>query len=113
MFYHNDKQEYREIMPGIKVKTLVYGDKSLLVEFLMAKNSKLDPHSHPEEQNGYLVSGRMRLYFNGEVHEVFPGDSWNVPGNLEHSGDILEDSVVIGVFAPVRQSYLAYHPNKA
>lgn len=113
MFFHNDKQGYHEIMPGIKVKTLVYGDKSLLVEFLMNKGSQLIPHSHPEEQNGYLVSGRMRLFFNGEVHEVFPGDSWNVPGNLEHSGEILEDSVVVGVFAPVRQSYLAYHPQKA
>jgi len=112
MFHHNDKQDYHEIMPGIKVKTLVYGDKSLLVEFLMAKGSQLTPHSHPEEQNGYLVSGRMRLHFGGEVHEVFPGDSWNVPGNLEHGGEILEDSVVVGVFAPVRQSYLAYHPHK-
>ena len=110
MFHHNDKQDYHEIMPGIKVKTLVYGDKSLLVEFLMAKGSQLTPHSHPEEQNGYLVSGRMRLHFGGETHEVFPGDSWTVPGGLEHGGEILEDSVVVGVFAPVRQSYVAYHP---
>lgn len=112
MFFHNDKQDYHEIMPGIKVKTLVYGDKSLLVEFLMAKGSQLTLHSHPEEQNGYLVTGRMRLFINGEVYEVFPGDSWNVPGNMEHSGEILEDSVVVGVFAPVRESYLSYHPQK-
>jgi quercetin dioxygenase-like cupin family protein len=111
MFFHNNQENYHEIMPGIKVKTLVYGDQSLLVEFLMSKGSQLTLHSHPEEQNGYLVTGHMRLFFNGEVHEVFPGDSWNVPGNMEHSGEILEDSVVVGVFAPVRQSYLAYHPN--
>ncbi|HCS40536.1 MAG: cupin domain-containing protein [Anaerolineaceae bacterium] len=112
MFYHHDHQDYQEILPGIKVKTLVYGDKTLLSEFLMSKGSQLPLHSHPEEQTGYLVSGCIRLHSNGVAQEMHPGDSWCFEGNLEHSADILEDSVAIEVFAPLRQSYLAYYPNK-
>jgi len=113
MFFHNDDQDYQEIFPGIKVKTLVYGDKTLLSEFVMAKGSQLPLHSHPEEQIGYLVSGCIRLHSNGEAQEMHPGDSWSFAGDLQHSADILEDSVAVEVFAPVRQSYLAYHPHKA
>jgi quercetin dioxygenase-like cupin family protein len=113
MFFQNDKQDYQEILPGIRVKTLVYGEKTLLSEFRMAKDSQLPLHSHPEEQTGYLVSGCIVLYANGEAQEMHPGDSWSFAGSLEHRADILEDSVAIEVFAPVRESYLAYHPQKA
>ncbi|MRR28853.1 cupin domain-containing protein [bacterium] len=112
MFFYNDDQDYQEILPGIKVKTLVYGDKTLLSEFLMAKGAVLPLHSHPEEQTGYLVSGCIVLHSEGEAHEMHPGDSWTFAGNLEHRAEILEDSVAIEVFAPVRQSYLPYHPKK-
>ncbi|PKL71178.1 MAG: cupin domain-containing protein [Chloroflexi bacterium HGW-Chloroflexi-4] len=112
MFFHNDDQDYQEILPGIKVKTLVYGEKTLLSEFMMAKDSQLPLHSHPEEQTGYLVSGCIVLHANGEAQEMHPGDSWSFNGNQEHRAEILEDSVAVEVFAPVRQSYLPYHPHK-
>ncbi len=35
-----------------------------------------------------------------------PGDSWNVPANIEHGAEILADSVAIEVFSPVREDYL-------
>jgi quercetin dioxygenase-like cupin family protein len=34
------------------------------------------------------------------------GDSWAIPGGIEHSAEILADSVAIEVFAPVRSDYL-------
>jgi quercetin dioxygenase-like cupin family protein len=37
-----------------------------------------------------------------------PGDSWNIPGNVSHRAEILEDSVAIEVFSPVRENYLNY-----
>ena len=38
--------------------------------------------------------------------EVEPGDSWCLPGGVEHSVVALEDSVVVEVFSPVREDYL-------
>lgn len=106
MFYHQDDTGFTEILPGIRLKTLVHGEKTLFAEFHMDKGSQLPDHSHPHEQTGYLVSGRMRLTVAGNVLDAQPGDSWCVPGNTRHQAEILEDTVVIEVFSPVREEYL-------
>ena len=35
-----------------------------------------------------------------------PGDSWCIPGNVEHRAEVAQDSVAIEVFSPVREDYL-------
>jgi quercetin dioxygenase-like cupin family protein len=63
-------------------------------------------HSHPHEQTGYLVSGRMKFVIGDEVFSAESGDGWNIAGHVEHGVDVLEDSVVIEVFSPAREDYL-------
>ena len=109
MFYQKNTAGYKEVLPGIRMKTLVHGEKTLFTEFHMQKGSRLPDHSHPHEQTGYLVSGKMRLTVGEESLEADPGDSWCVPGNARHRAEILEDSVVIEVFSPVREEYLPYY----
>jgi quercetin dioxygenase-like cupin family protein len=58
------------------------------------------------EQTGYLVKGRIRLSIGSEVADVYVGDSWCIPSHVEHGAEILEDSIAIEVFAPVREEYL-------
>ena len=106
MFYKSNRDGYKQILPGIQIKTLVYGDKSLLSEFRMEQGSQLPWHAHPSEQTGYLISGRIRLSVGDETYEVEPGNSWNVPGGVTHRAEILADSVAIEVFSPVRDDYL-------
>jgi quercetin dioxygenase-like cupin family protein len=106
MFYHHNSNRYIPLLEGIGIKTLVYGEKTLLSEFRLEKGSLLPRHSHPYEQTGYMISGRMRLHIGAEAHEVEPGDSWNVPLNLEHGAEVLEDSIIIELFSPVRPDYL-------
>ena len=106
MFTRSKSDGYKQVLPGIKLKTLVYGDKSLLTEFHLEQGSQLPVHAHPQEQTGYLISGRIRLSVGEETFEVTPGDSWCVPGNVPHRAEILADSVAIEVFSPVREDYL-------
>ncbi len=49
MFYTNDREGYKQAAPGIRMKTLVYGEKTLLAEFRMAQSSHLPRHAHPQE----------------------------------------------------------------
>jgi quercetin dioxygenase-like cupin family protein len=97
---------YRPALPGIKRKTLVYGDRTLLTEFRMCKGSTLPRHAHLAEQTGYLVSGHVRLTVGCRTVEARPGDSWSIPGGTRHGAAILQDSVAIEVFSPVRKDYL-------
>jgi quercetin dioxygenase-like cupin family protein len=106
MFARSFEFGYTSVAPGIRRKTLVYGERTLMTEFILEKGATLVPHRHPEEQTGYLVSGHMILTIGGDVQEVRPGDSWNVPGNAEHHAKILENSVALEVFAPRRDDYL-------
>ncbi|MHB9029012.1 MAG: cupin domain-containing protein [Candidatus Latescibacterota bacterium] len=106
MFRKQNLTGYLNPLPGITQKTLSYGEKTLMVEFRLQKDSLLPRHSHPHEQTGYLVSGHLRLYIGDESHDVQPGDSWCIPGGVEHGADALEDTVAVEVFSPVREDYL-------
>jgi quercetin dioxygenase-like cupin family protein len=106
MFEKCSKEGYKRALDGIEQKTLVHGDNTLMVEFLLQKNAVLPLHSHPHEQTGYLIKGRIRLTVGADVHEVMPGDSWCVPGSVLHGAEIIEESVAVEVFSPVRKDYL-------
>ena len=106
MFYKRVIDGYKQALEGIKFKTLVYGERTLFAEFQLEKGSKLPRHRHPHEQTGYLIGGRMRLFIGEETFEVEPGDSWCIPSDVEHGGEIIADSIAIEVFSPVREDYL-------
>jgi quercetin dioxygenase-like cupin family protein len=106
MFVKQSPDGYKQSLEGIGQKTLVYGDRSLMVEFQLRKDAVLPLHAHPHEQTGYLVKGEIRLTIGSEVHHVMPGDSWCIPGGVQHQAVIMEDSVAIEVFSPVREDYL-------
>lgn len=106
MFYKANPDGYKSVLPGINLKTLVFGEKTLFSEFRMQAGSTLPSHSHMYEQTGYLVSGKIRLTIGDEVFTVEPGDSWCIQSNVSHSAEILADSVAIEVFSPVREDYL-------
>ena len=106
MFRKKDSGKPRQLLDGISLTTLVYGDKTLMGQFKIAKGSAIPTHSHPHEQAGFMVSGKLRFVVAGEIKDVEAGDSWCLPGGVEHSAEALEDAVVIEVFSPVREDYL-------
>jgi quercetin dioxygenase-like cupin family protein len=106
MFYKQDSSGYRQAVAGVHMKTLVYGEQTLFTEFKLEAGHTLPRHAHIQEQTGYLVSGSIRLTIGDQTYDVESGDSWCIPGNVEHCAEILTDSVAIEVFSPVRQDYL-------
>lgn len=107
MFYKKNDEGYKVALKGIQLKPLVHGENTLLCEFKLEKGNVLPTHMHPQEQTGYLVSGRINLIIGGEKFEVRPGDSWCIPGNVEHGAEVFENSVAVEVFSPVREDYLS------
>jgi len=75
MFYKREMKGYLSAIEGVKQKTLVYGDKTLMTEFVLEEGSDLPIHSHPHEQTGYLVSGKLKMFIGEEIFTVEPGDS--------------------------------------
>jgi len=106
MFAKHGGEDYAIPVPGIKQKTLAFGDRTLMTEFLLAKDSVLPDHVHPYEQTGYLVKGHIVVRIGQTEHDATPGDAWCVPMNVAHGARVLEDSVAVEVFSPVRADYL-------
>lgn len=105
-FVPREEAGYRESLPGIRQKTLAFGSQTLMVEFRLQRGAELPLHRHPHEQTGYLVSGQLDMMIGEEARTQSPGDSWCIPGHVQHRATAAEDSVAIEVFSPVREDYL-------
>ena len=105
-FMERSAHGYGDPLPGIQQKTLVFGERTLMAEFRLKKDSLLPNHAHPYEQTGYLVAGHIVLNIGKREYDVQPGDSWCIPANETHGARIAADSVAIEVFSPVRPDYL-------
>ena len=106
MYTKKEDNNYKNALKDVSFKTTVWGANTSMSVFRLEKGSVIPVHKHPHEQTGYLVSGSMKFNLDGQIHDAGPGDSWNIPGNIEHGVEVLEDTVVIEVFSPVREDYL-------
>jgi quercetin dioxygenase-like cupin family protein len=106
MFVKHNDEGYRTLMEGIRMKTLAYGATTHMARFQLDKGTLMPLHAHPNEQTGILLSGHLIFNIDGETFETVPGDSWSIPPDVEHGVEVLEDSVIIEVFSPVREAYL-------
>ena len=106
MFAAHSDHGYVRVVPGVVMKTLCSGRRTLMTEFRLEGGCTLPGHSHPHEQTGYLVAGHLFLTIGGERHDVRPGDGWCVPGGVDHGAEVVADSVAVEVFSPVRRDYL-------
>ncbi len=75
-----------------------------LVDF--EAGSVVPEHSHPHEQMGMMISGRLEFTIGGETQVLGPGDIWRIPGHVVHRVRALDGpAVALDVFHPVRDDY--------
>ena len=106
MFTKKDTLSFRPLIDGITMRPLTWEDKTILCEFKLEKGYKIPSHHHPFEQTGYLLSGKLNFRIGQIWNIAEPGDSWSLPENVEHEVEILENSVVLELFSPIRPDYL-------
>lgn len=100
-----DQAQLREFK-GVTFQLLAVGEKSMITKMLYKNGDQVPSHSHPNEQSGYVVSGKYRLVFQGFDEIIQSGDSYAIPANVAHSLTVIEAGEVIDVFTPARQDYL-------
>lgn len=106
MFTKKDTRDFRKLIEGVQMRPLVFEKKTILCEFKLEKGCQLPAHDHPYEQTGYLISGKLNFRIGKDWQITDAGDSWCIPENVEHEVEILEDSVVLELFSPIRPDYL-------
>ncbi|UCE72919.1 MAG: cupin domain-containing protein [Methanomassiliicoccales archaeon] len=102
------KKEYAKkvVFLGISFDVLSVGEKSMVTKMNYKAGDHVSFHSHPHEQSGYVISGKIRMKF-GQHNEILQaGDSYSIPGGVKHSINALEDSKEVTFFSPPREDYL-------
>ena len=90
---------------GVAFDLLAVGPQSMVTKMHYRKENVIPFHSHPNEQTGYILSGRVRVLTRDSRHELAPGDTYAIPANIEHSIEIIEDAEEVQVFTPPREDF--------
>ena len=91
---------------GISFDVLSVGEKSMVTKMNYKAGDHVSSHSHPHEQSGYVISGKIRMKFDEHNEILQAGDSYSIPGGTDHSINALEDSKEVTFFSPPRGDYL-------
>jgi quercetin dioxygenase-like cupin family protein len=91
---------------GVDFVVLSIGKDTMVTKMLYKSTDSVPFHKHPNEQSGYVVSGKYKLKFGEAEYTLTEGDTYSIPANVEHSMEITEAGEVVDVFSPIRQDYL-------
>ena len=96
------KREFK----NVSFEVLAIGEKTMVTKMNYKIGDIVPLHSHPNEQSGYVVSGKYRIKYQGIDEILTAGDSYSIPENMPHSWEVIEGGEAIDVFTPVRMDYL-------
>ncbi len=105
MIYLNKDAKPINVLPGLTRRTLAQNKCMMICEFKFDAHVEIPMHSHPHDQVGYLVEGRVEMNIDGEKFELCKGDSYSAPSNVPHGVFTLEPSVIVDTFSPPREDY--------
>jgi quercetin dioxygenase-like cupin family protein len=94
-----------DAVPGVQRRVLACGEHIMIVQFTIQAGAAVPPHSHPHEQVGHVVSGRMSFQIGDEQRELGPGDGYAVPGGVVHGATGITEVIAVDSFHPVRDDY--------
>jgi len=84
----------------------VIGDKAMISHITLRRGFKVATHAHENEQFSVVLSGRLKFGLGAEGGSdrreaiVGAGEVIHLPGNLPHSAEAIEDTVVLDIFSP-------------
>lgn len=107
MFTENKNVPSTDLGGGVTRKILSYSENLMAVELHFVKGAVGAKHSHPHEQIGYIVSGKLVYQEEGcEDKELMTGDTYYVKPDAVHGILVLEDTVLLDIFTPMRKDFV-------
>lgn len=91
---------------GVTRRVMAHDEALMLVEFSFEAGAVGRPHSHPHVQASYVAEGTFEVTIGGRTETLGPGDSFVVPGGVEHGVLALSAGRLIDSFAPRRDDFL-------
>ena len=87
-------------------RRFITGDSVTVGRFELKQGGVVPSHSHANEQISIVLSGVLLFKIDGRETVVKAGEVMQIPGNVAHEVEVLEDTLVVDVFSPVRQDWI-------
>ena len=90
-------------------RRFISGERSTLAQVWLHRGAVVPAHRHESEQLSYIVQGalRFRLGDGGEERIVRSGEVLEIPSNVPHAAEALEDTYDLDFFAPRRDDWIS------
>lgn len=107
VFIENNEIAWEQMDTGIKRKVMAWDDKLMLVKVEFEKGGVGSLHQHYHTQISHVESGVFEVEIAGEKKVLKAGDAFYIPPNTIHGAVCLEAGVLIDVFSPMREDFVA------
>jgi quercetin dioxygenase-like cupin family protein len=92
---------------GVRRKIMAYDERLMLVRVEFEKDAVGALHSHYHTQITQVESGSFEVEISGEKKVLTAGDAFYVPPNAIHGVVCLEPGVLVDMFSPMREDFVA------
>ena len=107
MYTENKNVPAKDLGGGVMRKVLSYSRNLMACELTFEKGAVGAAPSHPHEQIGYIISGRLVYQEAGQADKILEtGDTYYVAPNVVHGVQILEDTKLLDIFTPMREDFV-------
>lgn len=94
-----------EQMNALTFRQVVHTGQMTVSKLALKAGAVVALHHHINEQLSIVLRGRLRFEFPEATVEVAAGQILEIPPNLPHRVEVLEDCDVIDMFAPPRDDW--------
>ena len=94
-----------QINPSI-LRRFITADRVTIGRFELKSGGVVPLHAHENEQVSVVISGALKFRIDDREIVVRGGEVMQIPGNVAHEVEVLEDTLVVDVFSPVRQDWI-------
>lgn len=107
MFFFGADQKKIELGGGVSRKILAQDKEMMAVEVSFEAGAVGAMHTHPHVQISYVLSGKFEATLGEQTKIISAGDTYYTEPNLPHGVKCLEAGVLLDIFTPRRDDFLA------
>ena len=82
------------------------GEHTTVARMSLVKGTIVPRHDHPSEQYTLVLSGLMRMIFDGGETTLRPGELVFISANVPHTVEAIEACVSLDIFGPPREDWI-------
>jgi quercetin dioxygenase-like cupin family protein len=85
----------------------LHSERMTIAYLHLTRGGVVPEHHHENEQISMVLEGKLKFIAAGKEYIIAKGEVLQIPPHLPHRVEVLEDSVVFDLFAPVRADWLS------